>query len=95
MLIDEVLAVGDIGFRAKCYHAIGNLLKNSAVIFVSHSIPLVAKVPQNSIVLNKGKIVYHGPTNRSIPKYFNLFVDKEDEMRMGNGDAVIDTPRLA
>lgn len=91
MLIDEVLAVGDIGFRAKCYHAIGNLLKKSAVIFVSHSMPLVAKAAQNSIVLDKGKIVYSGPTNKSIPKYFSLFVNKEDDMRMGSGEASIES----
>jgi lipopolysaccharide transport system ATP-binding protein len=91
MLIDEVLAVGDIGFRAKCYHAISSLLKNSAVIFVSHTMPLVAKVTQKTMVLDKGRLVYHGPTSKAIPKYFNLFADKEDEMRMGSGDALINS----
>jgi lipopolysaccharide transport system ATP-binding protein len=91
MLIDEVLAVGDVGFRAKCYHAIGNLLQKSAVIFVSHSMPLVAKVAQKTMVLNKGKMAFNGPTSESILKYYHLFADKEDDMRMGSGDAVINS----
>src|SRR3990172_12206671 len=39
LLIDEVLAVGDIGFSTKCLNAIGEIIENSAVIFVSHSVP--------------------------------------------------------
>ncbi len=39
LLIDEVLAVGDTGFRMKCLNRIHELLESSAVIFVSHSMP--------------------------------------------------------
>jgi lipopolysaccharide transport system ATP-binding protein len=91
LLLDEILAVGDIGFRAKCYHTIGNLLKTSAVIFVSHSMPLVAKVAQTAMVLNNGHSLFQGPTSNAILKYFDLFTDKTDEMRMGNGEAFIES----
>ena len=36
LLLDEILAVGDAGFRAKCYNAISEISHNAAVIFVSH-----------------------------------------------------------
>jgi hypothetical protein len=53
--------------------------------------PLVAKLAQKSMVLSKGKMAFNGPTNESIPRYYHLFANKEDDMRMGNGDAVIDS----
>jgi lipopolysaccharide transport system ATP-binding protein len=34
LLLDEVLAVGDIGFRAKCFNTIYHMMKNAAVILV-------------------------------------------------------------
>jgi lipopolysaccharide transport system ATP-binding protein len=37
LLLDEVLAVGDAEFRAKCYHRISQLRNRAAVVFVSHS----------------------------------------------------------
>ena len=44
LLIDEVLAVGDIGFRAKCFNAMNEIAKRAAVIFVSPAMPQVARV---------------------------------------------------
>ena len=41
LLIDEVLAVGDLGFKVKCLNEINELMKNAAVIFVSHSMQFV------------------------------------------------------
>ena len=37
LILDEVLAVGDAQFRYKCYNRVGQLKRNTAVIFVSHS----------------------------------------------------------
>ena len=39
LLLDEILAVGDAGFRAKCFNKISEISKNAAVIFVSHFMP--------------------------------------------------------
>lgn len=73
LLIDEVLAVGDVGFRAKCYDAISTIFKNSCVIFVSHSMPQVARMCDSVLNLNKGKCEHIGLTSKGIRIYNNNF----------------------
>jgi lipopolysaccharide transport system ATP-binding protein len=51
LLIDEVLAVGDAGFRTKCYNEIYRIMKNAAVIFVSHSMNNVSKICTKGLLL--------------------------------------------
>ena len=43
LIIDEVLAVGDLGFVLKCFKKIDAILPNTAVIFVSHSMPMISR----------------------------------------------------
>jgi lipopolysaccharide transport system ATP-binding protein len=60
LLIDEVLAVGDMGFTLKCFNQMDKLLRNTAIILVSHSIPQVARMATNLCVLEKGKSMFIG-----------------------------------
>jgi lipopolysaccharide transport system ATP-binding protein len=60
LIIDEVLAVGDIGFRVKCFNRISELLNNCAVIFVSHSMPQVARIATHVMHMKKGVTDYFG-----------------------------------
>ena len=55
LLLDEVLAVGDANFQAKCYRRIGNVLKNSAVILVSHYAHHITKICDKAILLDHGR----------------------------------------
>jgi lipopolysaccharide transport system ATP-binding protein len=74
LLIDEVLSVGDIGFRAKCFNAISKLIDNSAVIFVSHNMPEVSRICSCIGVLNNGRKVYGGENiGEGIDKYISFF----------------------
>lgn len=43
LLLDEVLAVGDASFRAKCYNRVGKLKDRASVILVSHSMEAIAQ----------------------------------------------------
>ena len=54
LLIDEVLAVGDMGFKHKAYNAIYKIIESAAVIFVSHSTAQVAKVCNRGMLMRKG-----------------------------------------
>jgi len=58
LLIDEVLAVGDISFQMKCYNAINEMLKKTAVIFVSHNVQQVARLCDKVLQLDRGKVKY-------------------------------------
>ncbi len=73
MIIDEVLAVGDIGFRAKCLEYISKMLKKTAVIFVSHSMPVVNRYCTRVMSLNKGRVVSCGEPAEVIEEYYDFF----------------------
>lgn len=60
LIIDEVLAVGDVAFRFKCMNAIGDLMRTSAVIFVSHSMPQIFRLCTEIIVLDHANVTYQG-----------------------------------
>jgi lipopolysaccharide transport system ATP-binding protein len=56
LIIDEVLAVGDMDFRIKCLTRIGELASKTAIIFVSHSMPQVARVCNRLILMQGGHV---------------------------------------
>lgn len=74
LLIDEVLAVGDMGFVHKCFNKIDELFPHTAIIFVSHSMPQVSRVSTELIVMTKGSSIYQSPdVSKGINKYYELF----------------------
>jgi lipopolysaccharide transport system ATP-binding protein len=54
LVLDEVLAVGDAGFRHKCYHRINKLMERAAVILVSHSMDYIAQTSTRVMMMSKG-----------------------------------------
>ncbi|PNW26860.1 ABC transporter ATP-binding protein [Formosa algae] len=60
LIIDEVLAVGDMNFRLKCMRTIDQLLENSAVIFVSHVMPQVSRLCNQILLMENGQSLYGG-----------------------------------
>lgn len=69
LIVDEVLAVGDLGFRLRCYERINELARKSAVIFVSHSIGQVARLCDRGIFLEKGRMLFEGDVQQAITLY--------------------------
>ncbi|MDX9751372.1 MAG: ABC transporter ATP-binding protein, partial [Flavobacteriales bacterium] len=57
LFLDEVLAVGDIGFAMKCLNRVRELMANSAVIFVSHNMPMVSTFCTRALVMQRGKVL--------------------------------------
>lgn len=76
LLADEVLAVGDINFRVKCYNRIRDILPRTAVILVSHSMFDIVKTCGTVLVANKGAISYLGPVEGGIDDYNRLNAGK-------------------
>ena len=77
LLVDEVLAVGDMGFVIKCFNRMDELLRNTAVILVSHSIPQVARMATRLCVLEKGIIEFEGGNvSEGINLYYSKFGKK-------------------
>lgn len=80
LLIDEVLAVGDQAFQAKCYEKINEYKRNGkTIIFVSHSMETVKGICDNCLMLNNGNMMSIGPTEDVISDYLNAVHKKEVE----------------
>jgi lipopolysaccharide transport system ATP-binding protein len=95
LILDEVLAVGDARFRHKCYHRINKLIKNSAVIFVSHSMDYVAAICRSVALMQHGKMsIYRDPV-KGIDAYNNLNTDDETESTDGGAVFEIYAPILS
>jgi lipopolysaccharide transport system ATP-binding protein len=81
LIIDEVLAVGDLSFRLRCYERVNELARNAAVIFVSHSIGQVARLCNRAIFLEKGKVLYEGGVQNAISLYQDKLGDQNERKR--------------
>ena len=55
LMIDEVLAVGDAAFRTKCIQVIAEIAKKSAIIFVSHTMPLIGRMSSKAMLMVRGE----------------------------------------
>lgn len=74
LIIDEVLAVGDLGFVLKCFSVIDNILPNTAVIFVSHNMPQVSRICTKVLLMDRGKEMYLGnEVSKGIDFYYSNF----------------------
>jgi len=82
LLLDEVLAVGDAAFRAKCYNRVGELLKKCAVIFVSHSMMQVSQICTRAMYLEGGRMLCIGETEKAVDAY-NIQADKYSSNKRG------------
>lgn len=70
LLIDEVLAVGDVGFQGKCLEKIKEFKRNGkTIVFVSHDLEMVNKLCDRVILLNKGSIVKIDEPEKVIKEY--------------------------
>ena len=73
LLVDEVLAVGDMGFQNKCLARIQELRGGgTAIILVSHNMDKVQYIAQKAMVMDKGGIVQRGPAKEAVNVYENL-----------------------
>jgi lipopolysaccharide transport system ATP-binding protein len=82
LLIDEVLAVGDAKFQAKCLGKIEEIGQSGrTVIFVSHSMPSILRLCTRAILLDHGRIVTEGPTHDAVRLYLESELGTSSERR--------------
>lgn len=70
-LIDEVLAVGDIEFQAKCINRLEEIKRkgDSIILFVSHDLVTVSKFCERVLLIEKGNVVMDNKAKIVISKY--------------------------
>ena len=82
LLIDEVLAVGDVAFRLKCFNHVRSLAESgSAIILVTHSQNDIARVCSRGIVLNHGKPLASESLAQAVRQYHELLQTPNQERR--------------
>ncbi len=78
LIIDEVLAVGDLDFMKKSYARMEKLIKNNGVtaVVVSHNMATIQRLCARTLVLEKGKSVFLGDTSAAISCYYERVLGK-------------------
>lgn len=73
LVVDEVLAVGDAEFQKKCIGKMEDVTKNEGrtVLFVSHNMGSIKQICQQTILLEKGRLILKGPCEEVIAKYLH------------------------
>ena len=71
MIMDEVLAVGDMAFQKKCLNKMRDAATNQGrtVLYVSHNMNTIRQLCDRCIVLDKGKIIFEGDVETAIGIY--------------------------
>ena len=96
MIMDEVLAVGDMAFQKKCLEKMSEVSKDEGrtILYVSHNMNTIRQLCSRCIVLNHGQIIFNGDveeaiglylgtTNSEYPVYYNM--DEMDRMYKQHG----------
>jgi ABC-type polysaccharide/polyol phosphate transport system ATPase subunit len=79
VLLDEVLAVGDVAFQAKCLDRISTLRKSGrTIVFVSHDLASIYRLCDRALLLDHGRIVMDGPPRPVIDRYQQMAIPRPD-----------------
>lgn len=93
LIVDEVLAVGDAEFQAKCLGKMGQAAKSGrTVLFVSHNITAISTFCNKGLLLEKGSLTLAGPIHGVVTKY--LATHTQHAANEWTGDAGDDHLRL-
>ena len=94
LLVDEVLAVGDVAFQKKCLGKMSGVAKaGRTVLFVSHNMEAVQRFCGRSLLVESGRVIRQGPSVEVVQEYLrtgapkgeNRFTDRT--VRSGTGSA--------
>ncbi|WP_454148050.1 ABC transporter ATP-binding protein [Methylocaldum sp. MU1018] len=74
LIIDEVLAVGDLAFQRKCFDRMETLIKKQSktVLLVSHNLRQIARMCSRAIMLNQGRIELDGNPNEVCNAFYEF-----------------------
>jgi ABC-type polysaccharide/polyol phosphate transport system ATPase subunit len=82
LLVDEVLAVGDQAFQAKCYKVIYNFMKRGkTIIIVSHDLDTISDLCSNVVFIKDGKVEDMGKPLNIVTKY-RAYIEELEKKRI-------------
>ncbi|HLE16314.1 MAG TPA: ABC transporter ATP-binding protein [Anaerolineales bacterium] len=72
LVVDEVLAVGDAEFQRKCLGKMSDVAQQGrTVLFVSHNMSAILRLTEESLVLDKGRLLLRAPTTQAVDFYMS------------------------
>jgi ABC-2 type transport system ATP-binding protein len=97
LLVDEVLAVGDEAFAAKCLQRVAEFQQEGrTILFVTHGLDLIARVCNRAVVLNHGRMLYEGEPAEAVGRLRAFLSTAEDQSggSIGTGPLAIGDARV-
>jgi len=86
LLLDEVFAVGDEAFQRKCFGRIFRFKQEGGtIVFVSHDASAVERLCERSVLLDRGRVAFDGPTREAVTRYRRVLADELDPAERGAG----------
>jgi lipopolysaccharide transport system ATP-binding protein len=97
LLVDEVLAVGDLAFRRKCLQHMQKYLQaGGALILVSHNLYEMQSICSRSLVLDRGRVLFAGTAVEGVNRYMELqwnrpvnAPEEHRQMRLSDDNATV------
>jgi len=87
LIVDEVLAVGDLVFQKKCLGKMNEVAKQGrTVLFVSHDLSAINALCNRAILLHDGRLMMDGPTSEVTAHYVDKANQLYSAITWGNGD---------
>jgi lipopolysaccharide transport system ATP-binding protein len=84
LLVDEVLAVGDMSFQKKCLRKMEDVASHGrTVLFVSHNLAAIRELCQSTVVLESGRLSFQGSVTEGLVHY-NRALTKNESEALGN-----------
>lgn len=84
LIVDEVLAVGDVEFHKKCLGKMQDVSRNDGrtILFVSHNLDSIRTLTENAILMEQGSLAYIGSTEETLKRYLSkstqdLFISED------------------
>jgi lipopolysaccharide transport system ATP-binding protein len=86
LVIDEVLAVGDAEFQARCLDRMSEVATSGrTVLFVSHNLAAVTALTKRAIVFRSGQLTFDGPVESALAHYSASFTRGDGQRDWGSG----------
>jgi lipopolysaccharide transport system ATP-binding protein len=76
LLIDEILAVGDINFQKKCLEKIDQMKQNKGVIFITHTLSHIYRICDRVLWIQNGSIKLEGKPEHVVREYVNSSIKR-------------------
>jgi len=96
LLVDEVLAVGDVAFQRKCLGKMSDVSRDGrTILYVSHNLPTVRQLCSRAILLHHGHLVADGPVDAVLHEYLERLGEQQSEVEFAPKDSAAYFARAA